>query len=102
LTTSYETTSCAIASQLTESAAFYGSLTVTKKGSGVASAQTASAFSVRVQDGTIYVNGGAEVPLAVYNTAGQEIFHGVASQVSGLSKGLYIVKSGTATVKVLL
>lgn len=91
-----------IISGKSEAAAYYMSLTVTKNGTGVSAVREDAKLSVRAENGVIYVAGGVEMPLEVYNAAGQCVFSGVASRVAGLTKGLYIVKSGAATAKVSL
>lgn len=79
----------------------YG-VTLTKvQGDGVDAARVEKP-AVYAADGAICVAGGAELPLTVYNMAGQVVFHGVASRVAVPAKGVYIVKSGAASVKVAL
>lgn len=80
-------------------AAFYGTLSVT---SGVNDVKaTDAAPKVSVANGVIYVMG-EPAPVKVYSTAGALVYSGVTSAVSGLNKGMYIVKVGAAAVKVVL
>ena len=60
-----------------------------------------STVKVYAANGTIYVAGEAE-EVKVYSMSGACVFNGVTNQVSGLNKGLYIVKCGNTTVKVIL
>lgn len=84
-------------------AAFYGDLTVTRvDATGIADVKTAAAAPrISVAGGVIYVTG-EPAPVKVYNTAGTLVFSGVTSAVTGLHKGMYIVKAGDASVKVVL
>ncbi len=85
-------------------AAYYSELTVTKgegSGTGIGDAETIAAPQVYTAGGTIYVSG-EPASVKVYNTAGALVFSGVASTVTGLNKGMYIVKTATASVKVVL
>ena len=86
-----------------ELAVYYGELTVKKAdgGSSVENVKEAAVFKAYVADGNIYIVGEA-VPVQVFNASGACVFSGVSSKVTGLSKGLYIVKSGNVTVKVVL
>lgn len=70
-------------------------------GSAVESVKTADAFKAYAADGAICIVGEA-VPVQVFNASGACVFSGVSSKVAGLAKGLYIVKSGNAAVKVML
>lgn len=70
-------------------------------GSAVESVKTADTFKAYAADGAICIVGEA-VPVQVFNASGACVFSGVSSKVAGLAKGLYIVKSGNATVKVML
>ncbi|MDE6721398.1 MAG: T9SS type A sorting domain-containing protein [Bacteroidaceae bacterium] len=80
-------------------AAFYGDLSVT---SGVDDVKaTDAAPKVSVVNGVIYVLG-EPAPVKVYSTAGALVYSGVTSAVSGLNRGMYIVKVGAAAVKVVL
>lgn len=80
-------------------AAFYGDLSIT---SGVDDVKaTVAAPKVSVANGVIYVMG-EPAPVKVYSTAGALVYSGVTSTVSGLNKGMYIVKVGAAAVKVVL
>lgn len=84
-------------------ATFYGDLTVTRvDATGIADVKTAAAAPrISVAGGVIYVTG-EPAPVKVYNTAGTLVFSGVTSAVTGLHKGMYIVKAGDASVKVVL
>ncbi len=64
--------------------------------------EKAETVSIYTQGGVIYVGNGMPVQVEVYNMAAQPVFRGVASQVEGLAKGLYIVKCGETVVKVIL
>jgi hypothetical protein len=50
-------------------------------------------------NGTIYVAGEAQY-VEVYDMSGRTVFAGVASEVNGLNKGLYLVKVKNAVAKV--
>lgn len=84
-------------------AAFYGDLAVTRAdATGIADVKTAAAAPrISVAGGVIYVTG-EPAPVKVYNAAGTLVFSGVTSAVTGLHKGMYIVKAGDASVKVVL
>lgn len=85
-------------------AAFYSELSVTRKGLSDAINETkagADAPRISVSGGIIRV-AGEPTAVRVYNTAGALVFSGVTSAVSGLNKGVYIVKAGAASVKVAL
>ncbi len=83
-------------------AAFYSNITGKKMGGdNVSAVSVKEEASVYVQNGVVYVKGG-EAALQIFNAGGGKVFDGVASQVSGLSKGLYIVKCGSSVTKVLL
>ncbi|MDO5463191.1 MAG: hypothetical protein Q4F99_06900 [bacterium] len=56
--------------------------------------------AIAAKDGVIYVEGGNRV--MVYSINGACIFNGTATQISGLDKGVYVVKSGNTVVKVAL
>ncbi|MDE5550635.1 MAG: hypothetical protein K2I99_04700 [Bacteroidaceae bacterium] len=80
-------------------AAFYGDLSIT---SGVNDVKATDATpKVSVANGVIYVMG-EPAPVKVYSTAGALVYSGVTSAVSGLNRGMYIVKVGAAAVKVVL
>ncbi len=85
-----------------ENTYYYNAMTGTKEGSGVGTAVAEKAQAVYAQNGAIYVKGGAAVKLQVFNAGGYCVFNGTASQVSGLAKGLYIVKCGDSVAKVIL
>ncbi len=70
-------------------------------GSAVESVKNADAFKAYAADGAICIVGEA-VPVQVFNASGACVFSGVSAKVAGLAKGLYIVKSGNTTVKVML
>ncbi|MDE7118085.1 MAG: T9SS type A sorting domain-containing protein [Bacteroidaceae bacterium] len=79
-------------------AAFYGDLSIT---SGVDDVKATDAPKVSVANGVIYVLG-EPAPVKVYSTAGALVYSGVTSAVSGLNRGMYIVKVGATAVKVVL
>ena len=66
---------------------------------GVEEVETASALNIWSANGTIYVGGEAQ-NITVYDMSGRTVFSGVASQVNGLNKGLYIVKAENTVAKV--
>ena len=88
-------------SQIHAAAALYSG--VTASGSfalvGVEEVETAPALNVWSANGTIYV-GGEVQNITVYDMSGRTVFCGVASQVNGLNKGLYIVKAENTVAKV--
>ena len=61
--------------------------------------EAAPTLKVWSANGTIYVAGEAQT-VEVYDMSGRTVFSGVASQVSGLNKGLYLVKVKNAVAKV--
>lgn len=67
---------------------------------GIEGVETAApALKAWADNGTIYVVGEAQ-EIDVYDMSGRVVFSGVASQVNGLSKGLYLVKVKNAVAKV--
>lgn len=82
--------------------ASYSNIKVQKEGDAIEDVETVKpAVKVYAENGTIYVAGEAAA-VSVYNLSGVRVFNGVASQVSGLANGLYIVKCGDTVVKVSL
>ena len=70
-----------------------------KDGSGIAGTVAEEGEGIRVADGAICVEDGAAV--AVYDLQGMKVAEGV-SRIDGLKTGLYIVKAGDHTAKVVL
>ena len=66
---------------------------------GIENIEAAPALKAWSANGTIYVAGEAQT-VEVYDMSGRTVFSGVASQVSGLNKGLYLVKVKNAVAKV--
>ncbi len=66
---------------------------------GIEDTEVAPALKAWSANGTIYVAGEAQA-VEVYDMSGRTVFSGVASQVSGLNKGLYLVKVKNAVAKV--
>ncbi|MBR2359354.1 MAG: T9SS type A sorting domain-containing protein, partial [Bacteroidaceae bacterium] len=66
---------------------------------GIEDTEVAPALKAWSANGTIYVAGEAQT-VEVYDMSGRTVFSGVASQVSGLNKGLYLVKVKNAVAKV--
>ena len=80
----------------------YTNITIQKQGDAINDVEAEeSAVKVYAENGVIYV-AGANAPVQVYSMSGACVFSGVAKQVNGLNKGLYIVKCGNAVVKVIL
>ena len=70
-----------------------------KAGAGIAGTVAEGDNGIRVADGAICVADGAAV--AVYDMQGMKVAEGV-SRIDGLKAGLYIVKAGDHTAKVVL
>lgn len=80
----------------------YSNITIQKEGDAIESVvNTKPVVKIYAANGTIYVAGEA-ANVQVYSLSGACVFNGVANQISGLNKGMYIVKCGDATVKVIL
>ena len=80
-------------------AAFYTNVKATVGPSSIENIEAAPALKAWSANGTIYVAGEAQA-VEVYDMSGRTVFSGVASQVSGLNKGLYLVKVKNAVAKV--
>lgn len=80
-------------------AAFYTNVKATVGPSSIENIEGAPALKAWSANGTIYVAGEAQA-VEVYDMSGRTVFSGVASQVSGLNKGLYLVKVKNAVAKV--
>lgn len=82
-------------------AALYSGVTATSSYAtvGIEEIETAPALKAWSANGSIYVDGEAQA-IDVYDMSGRVVFSGVASQVNGLSKGLYLVKVKNAVAKV--
>ena len=82
-------------------AALYSGVTATGGfAAGIDNVGTAApSLKAWAANGTIYVAGEAQ-EIDVYDMSGRVVFSGVASQVNGLSKGLYLVKVKNAVAKV--
>ena len=87
--------------QLHEVAALYSGVSATSGYAtvGIEDTEVAPALKAWSANGTIYVAGEAQT-VEVYDMSGRTVFSGVASQVSGLNKGLYLVKVKNAVAKV--
>ena len=87
--------------QLHEVAALYSGVSATSRYAtvGIENIEAAPALKAWSANGTIYVAGEAQT-VEVYDMSGRTVFSGVASQVSGLNKGLYLVKVKNAVAKV--
>ena len=87
--------------QLHEVAALYSGVSATSGYAtvGIEDTEVAPALKAWSANGTIYVAGEAQA-VEVYDMSGRTVFSGVASQVSGLNKGLYLVKVKNAVAKV--
>ncbi len=84
----------------TKVAALYSGVTAAAGSTGIDAVQGTSS-SLRVADGTIYVDGDAQ-NVEVYDFSGRKMFGNVTKQVSGLSKGMYLVKVAGKVVKVAI
>ena len=82
-------------------AALYSGVSATSRYAtvGIENIEAAPALKAWSANGTIYVAGEAQA-VEVYDMSGRTVFSGVASQVSGLNKGLYLVKVKNAVAKV--
>ena len=69
---------------------------------GVESTFADNSVNVSVENGNIVVNGTENVNIEVYNVNGQCIYNGTATTIPISAKGLYIVKVGNTTHKVIL
>ena len=85
--------------QETKAVALYSNVTATSGSSSIEDITAAPALNIWSANGTIYVAGEAQA-IEVYDMSGRTVFSGVASQVSGLNKGLYLVKVKNAVAKV--
>jgi len=68
---------------------------------GVESVDSSDDVTVTVDGGAIRLSGEA-CPVEVYSIGGQCVFHGTTDRIEGLAKGIYIVKAGSATTKVVI
>jgi len=68
---------------------------------GVGTVDSGDGVTVTVDGGAIRLSGEA-CPVEVYSIGGQCVFHGTTDRIEGLAKGIYIVKTGTSTVKVAI
>ena len=85
--------------QETKAVALYSNVTATSSSSSIEDITVAPALNIWSANGIIYVAGEAQT-IEVYDMSGRTVFSGVASQVSGLNKGLYLVKVKNAVAKV--
>ncbi len=89
-----------------ELVAIYSNLVVTKKGGEVVGVESveekASTVKISVKDGAICVEGAEGQSVQVYSMNAQQVFSGKATVVSGLNKGIYVVKCGNTVKKVAL
>ena len=86
--------------QLHAAAAKYEGVTATGRfAESIDTPEAAPTLNIWSANGTIYVAGEAQA-IEVYDMSGRTVFSGVASQVSGLNKGLYLVKVKNAVAKV--
>ena len=70
---------------------------------GIAEATaTGNAATVTAAGGTISVNGAGGCNVSIYSASGRCIYIGTATEISGLCRGVYVVKAGGSTAKVLL
>lgn len=99
-TLKYDTSTWTSLGTTIENAAYYSQLTVSDFAAGITTVSTETKGGIKVADGAIVLDGAQSVK--VYNAGGAMVFSGVTSRVSGLAKGLYIVKTAGKAVKVLL
>ncbi|MCD7710094.1 MAG: hypothetical protein LUI04_01900, partial [Porphyromonadaceae bacterium] len=85
-------------------AAIYHNVTLTKASDAVKSisAPAKNEAKVYAAAGTIYVIGGEPTYVEVYNAAGVQVYAGIASEVSGLARGIYYVRAGQTVTPVIL
>ena len=58
-------------------------------------------FDISVTDGVLNIdNGGSETLVEVFDFAGKTVYRGYGHTVTGLSKGIYLVRVGTQTIKI--
>lgn len=58
------------------------------------------AEDVTVEDGKVNLNSNA--PVAVYDAAGRKVYAGAANELPALNSGVYIIKSGNASMKLFV
>ena len=88
------------ASKKASTAGAYTGVTMTKGASSIEeNVVEVPALKAWSANGTIYVAGEAQY-VEVYDMSGRTVFAGVASEVNGLNKGLYLVKVKNAVAKV--
>lgn len=58
--------------------------------------------TISVVNGVIVVDGEEGAPVEVYTIAGQRVYSGRSGLIEGLAKGMYVVRAGNASAKVLL
>ena len=82
-------------------AALYSGVTATSSYAtvGIEEIETAPVLKAWSANGTIYVDGEVQA-IDIYDMSGRTVFSGVASQINGLNKGLYLVKVKNAVAKV--
>ena len=69
---------------------------------GVESTLADSDVNISIENGNIVVNGTDSAKVEVYSTNGQCVYNGTATTIPVSSKGLYIVKVGNKSFKVIL
>ena len=72
-----------------------------EKSSGIETVSAADKATVYVSDGVIYV-GAEPTYVEVYNTVGVCVYTGKTTQITGLSRGIYLVKTGKTISRVIL
>ena len=71
--------------------------------SGIASIAGAVKISVTAANGTIMIDGtDGGIAIEVYTISGQCLYNGTCTAICGLPAGIYIVKAGNTTTKVIL
>lgn len=69
---------------------------------GIADTSATGQAAITATGGTITVKGADGCTVSVYSASGQCLYSGTATEISGLGRGVYIVKAGGCTAKVLL
>lgn len=69
---------------------------------GIADATATGCVAIYATNGTIMVNGADGSTVCVYSASGQCLYSGNATEISGLCRGIYIVKAGGSTAKVII
>ena len=101
-TTKYNTEDWSVMENTLENAALYTNVTVAVGASGVQPvAKSAAAPLAYAKDGVIYVVGAAD-QVTVVSVGGAKVYSGKSHVISGLPRGIYVVKAGNASTVIAL